>query len=70
MIGIPRPATAAMRVGAPVVEGALKAGLLVNRTAERVVRLLPPLNVTKSEIEEAASILDGVLSAVRAEVTT
>jgi acetylornithine/N-succinyldiaminopimelate aminotransferase len=55
---------------APVVEGALKAGLLVNRTAERVVRLLPPLNVTKAEIDEAASILDGVLSNVRAEVTT
>ena len=55
---------------APVVEGALKAGLLVNRTAERVVRLLPPLNVTKGEIEEAASILDTVLSAARAEVTT
>ncbi len=55
---------------APVVEGALKAGLLVNRTAERVVRLLPPLNVTKAEIDEAASILDGVLSTVRAEVTT
>jgi acetylornithine/N-succinyldiaminopimelate aminotransferase len=55
---------------APVVEGALKAGLLVNRTAERVVRLLPPLNVTKAEIDEAALILDGVLSKVRAEVTT
>jgi acetylornithine/succinyldiaminopimelate/putrescine aminotransferase len=55
---------------APVVEGALKAGLLVNRTAERVVRLLPPLNVTKAEIDEAASILDAVLSTVRAEVTT
>ena len=54
---------------APVVEGALKAGLLVNRTAERVVRLLPPLNVTKAEIDEAASILDGVLSTVKPEVT-
>jgi predicted acetylornithine/succinylornithine family transaminase len=54
---------------APVVEGALRAGLLVNRTAERVVRLLPPLNVTKAEIDEAASILDGVLSTVKPEVT-
>jgi acetylornithine/succinyldiaminopimelate/putrescine aminotransferase len=51
-------------------DAALKAGLLVNRTAERVVRLLPPLNVTKAEIDEAASILDAVLSTVRAEVTT
>ena len=29
---------------APVVEGALARGLLVNRTAETVVRLLPPLH--------------------------
>jgi acetylornithine/N-succinyldiaminopimelate aminotransferase len=53
-----------------VVDGALKAGLLVNRTAERVVRLLPPLTVTKAEIDEAAGILDRVLSEVRTEVTT
>ena len=44
---------------APVVEAALKAGLLVNRTAERVVRMLPPLTVTAAEIDEATGILDG-----------
>jgi acetylornithine/N-succinyldiaminopimelate aminotransferase len=57
---------------APVIEGALKAGLLVNRTAERVVRMLPALTVTRAEIEEAASILDRVLTSVAAgsEVTT
>ncbi len=57
---------------APVVEGALKAGLLVNRTAERVVRILPPLTVSKAEIDEAAAILDGVLAKVAAgsRVTT
>ena len=56
---------------APVVEGALaKAGLLVNRTAERVVRMLPPLTVTNAEIDEAVAILDGVLADVRAEVMT
>ena len=38
---------------APVVEAALKTGLLVNRTAERVVRMLPPLTVTAAEIDEA-----------------
>ena len=52
---------------APVVEGALKAGLLVNRTAERVVRMLPPLTVTAAEIDEAAGILDGVLASVSVE---
>jgi predicted acetylornithine/succinylornithine family transaminase len=57
---------------APVVEGALKAGLLVNRTAERAVRMLPPLNVTAQEIEDAAAILDHVLREVESnsEVTT
>jgi acetylornithine/N-succinyldiaminopimelate aminotransferase len=47
---------------AAVVEGALKRGLLVNRTAERVVRLLPPFTVTEGEIEEAATILDAALA--------
>jgi acetylornithine/N-succinyldiaminopimelate aminotransferase len=56
----------------PVVEGALREGLLVNRTAERVVRLLPALTVTAAEIDEAAGILDRVLSHVesQSEVTT
>jgi len=45
----------------PVIDAALKAGLLVNRTAERVVRMLPPLTVSAKEIEEAVAILDGAL---------
>jgi acetylornithine/N-succinyldiaminopimelate aminotransferase len=45
----------------PVVAAALQQGLLVNRTAEKVVRMLPPLIVTAAEIDEAASILDGAL---------
>jgi len=51
----------------PVVEASLKAGLLVNRTAERVVRMLPPLTVTAAEIEEATRILDGALRSVSVE---
>jgi len=54
---------------APVVEGALKAGLLVNRTAERVVRLLPPLTVTHEEVAAAVSILDEVLTDLPVEGT-
>jgi acetylornithine/succinyldiaminopimelate/putrescine aminotransferase len=54
----------------PVIEGALNAGLLVNRTAERVVRLLPPLTVTEQEVDEAVAILDTVLASVKTEVTT
>ena len=52
---------------APVVDAALKSGLLVNRTAERVVRMLPPLTVTAAEIEEATRILDGALRSVSVE---
>ena len=55
---------------APIVDSARAAGLLVNRTAERVVRMLPPLTVTRDEIEEAVSILDSVLAAAAKEVTT
>jgi acetylornithine/N-succinyldiaminopimelate aminotransferase len=54
----------------PVIEGALKQGLLVNRTAERVVRMLPPLTVSRSEIDRAVAILDEVLASVSAEVAT
>ncbi|MGH9385223.1 MAG: aspartate aminotransferase family protein [Vicinamibacterales bacterium] len=48
----------------PVIDGALKAGLLVNRTAERVVRMLPPFTVTPADIERAVRILDEVLTQV------
>jgi acetylornithine/N-succinyldiaminopimelate aminotransferase len=48
----------------PVIEASLKAGLLVNRTAEKVVRMLPPLTVTATEIEEAMRILDFALRSV------
>ena len=54
----------------PVVEAALNAGLLVNRTAERVVRMLPPLTVSTAEIEEAINVLDGALASVKVEGST
>lgn len=50
---------------APVVEGALKRGLIVNRTAERVVRMLPPFTVTEGEVAEAVAILDAALTDAR-----
>ena len=37
-------------------------GVLVNCTAETVLRFLPPLIVTKEEIDEMTAILDRVLS--------
>jgi acetylornithine/N-succinyldiaminopimelate aminotransferase len=53
---------------APVVELARSRGLLVNRTNEKVVRMLPPLTITAGEIDRAVEILDGVLTAVAAAV--
>jgi len=52
------------RDATPVVPAALERGLIVNRTAERVVRMLPPYIITEAEIAEALLRLDAALSAV------
>ena len=46
------------RPAAPVVEAALERGLLINRTADTVIRLLPPFIITAAEIDEGIAILD------------
>jgi acetylornithine aminotransferase/acetylornithine/N-succinyldiaminopimelate aminotransferase len=51
---------------APVVQEALARGVIVNRTAETVVRLLPALVITETEIDEALGRLDAALVAVGA----
>jgi predicted acetylornithine/succinylornithine family transaminase len=51
------------RPAAPVVDAAIQQGLLVNRTAETVVRLLPPYIITAGEIDEAMGLLDAALVA-------
>jgi acetylornithine/succinyldiaminopimelate/putrescine aminotransferase len=53
---------------APVVEQARQRGLLVNRTDERVVRLLPPLTIEAAEIDRAVDMLDEVFAAIPTEV--
>jgi predicted acetylornithine/succinylornithine family transaminase len=58
-----------LRVDAtPVVDTAREHGLLVNRTDEKVVRMLPPLTVDVAELDRAIDILDTVLDVVGAEV--
>ena len=52
------------------VDAARDRGLLVNRTDERVVRLLPALNIEAADIDRAVDVLDGVLSAARTEAQT
>ena len=54
------------RDATPVVPAALARGVVVNRTAERVVRLLPPLVITEDELDEGLNRLDGALGAVEA----
>jgi acetylornithine aminotransferase len=38
-------------------------GLLVNVTADSVVRLVPPLIVSQEEVDQAVSVIDAVLAA-------
>jgi acetylornithine/succinyldiaminopimelate/putrescine aminotransferase len=53
---------------APVVDQARQHGLLVNRTNEKVVRMLPPLTVDLADIDRAVETLDAVFAAVETEV--
>jgi acetylornithine aminotransferase/acetylornithine/N-succinyldiaminopimelate aminotransferase len=49
---------------APVVDAARRRGLLVNRTSGTVVRMLPPLTILESDLDEAARILDDVFAEI------
>ena len=55
------------RDATPVVPAALSRGVVVNRTAETVVRLLPPLVITSDEIDEGLARLDAALTVVEAD---
>lgn len=58
------------RDAAPVVPAALARGVVVNRTAETVVRLLPPLNITVADLDEGLDRLDAALADVAAQERT
>ena len=55
------------RPAAPVVEAALERGLLINRTADTVLRLLPPYIVDPAAVDQMAVVLDAALSAAVGE---
>ena len=58
-----------LRVDAlPIIDTARHQGLLVNRTDEKVVRMLPPLTIQADEIDRAVDMLDTVLATVALEV--
>jgi acetylornithine/N-succinyldiaminopimelate aminotransferase len=50
------------RPALPVVEAALQLGLLVNRTSDTVVRLLPPYVITASEVDQACALLERAIA--------
>jgi predicted acetylornithine/succinylornithine family transaminase len=50
---------------APVVSAAFDRGLLVNRTATSVVRLLPPFIVSERDVDDAMLILDEAIRSSR-----
>ncbi|MDE3154879.1 MAG: acetylornithine/succinylornithine family transaminase [Acidobacteriota bacterium] len=54
---------------APVVEAALRRGLLVNRTAQTVVRLLPPLTIADADIDRGVALLEEAIADVEKERT-
>ena len=54
------------RDAGPVVPAGIANGVIVNRTAETVVRLLPPLNISEAEANEAINRLDAALGALGA----
>jgi predicted acetylornithine/succinylornithine family transaminase len=49
---------------APIVTAALDRGLLVNRTASTVIRLLPPYVISEQDIDEGLAILDDAIAHV------
>ena len=49
------------------VTACLDGGLLINRVKPNAVRFMPPLTIGQEEVDEALSIVDGVLSSIARE---
>jgi acetylornithine/N-succinyldiaminopimelate aminotransferase len=49
---------------APLVTAALERGLLINRTATTVIRLLPPYVITEADIDEGLAVLDDAIASL------
>ncbi|HJV34398.1 acetylornithine transaminase [Geomonas sp.] len=51
--------------GADIVKKALERGLLLNCAQEKVLRFVPPLIVSKQEVDEMLAILTGILEEIK-----
>ena len=51
-----------------VHEAAVRQGVLVNRTAGKVIRLLPPLMITEADLDRGLGLLDAAFSEALAGV--
>ncbi|HUR33630.1 MAG TPA: aspartate aminotransferase family protein [Vicinamibacterales bacterium] len=58
------------RDAAAIVPAGLKRGVIVNRTAENVIRLLPPYIITEAELDEGLARLEQALTDVAANGVT
>ena len=54
------------RDAAAIVPAGLKRGVIVNRTAENVIRLLPPFVITEADLDEGLARLDLALGDITA----
>ena len=55
------------QAGGPVVEACLKQGVLINCTADTILRFLPPLVATKHDVDEMLHVLEGAMSEMASE---
>ena len=51
-------------VAKEILAACLKKGLIIGTAGEKVLRFLPPLIVSKEEIDEAGEILEGVFEGI------
>ncbi len=49
-------------IGAEVVNRCAEEGLLINMVSPTTLRFMPPLIITRQQVDEAITILDGVLA--------
>lgn len=50
-----------VKAGAPIVKGCLERGMIINCTADKVLRFVPPLIISKKEIDALMNVLKEVL---------